>query len=512
MFAFALWDRRNRCLLLARDRFGIKPLYFAQTSESLYFASEQKAILSTGMISPAPSPRGVHDLLTFGFVVAPATMLEGMHQLEPGTWLRFQEGRRETGRYWDPTFSRDRGWERRPEREWIEAFRDKLEETVRIHLRSDVPVGAWLSPGIDSSTIVALMDREHDEPIHTTTLSFDQPGYDELRGQRTLLDDPVRNLTRHVATFRLADFDEYVRSIWFGEDPTATGIEVPRGVLGRETSSDVKVVLTGEGADEVLAGYPRFRLDRLTKPFALLPVELRRVALLGNALPRRFRRLSRLWTAPHATRMVRYASTLGGPAPNVLEDMLSPQFKQTLRREERDWDLDLPKGFDHWPALSQLQYYEIRVRLPAFVNHTLDRGTMAHSVEARVPFLDHELFELTARMPPRLKLRRLREKYILRGAVEDLLPAEIAGRRKRGMVSPIDQWLRKPLAEPMASLLGTSEIRRSGYFNADVVHRTLGEHRRGTWNRSTELMAVLAMQVWDALFIRESIDPRDWGG
>ena len=502
MFAIAIWDATARTLLLARDRFGIKPLYYTSTSDGLFFGSEQKAILASGAVDREIDPRGLHDLLTFGFVVAPSTMLRGIRQLEPGTTLTYCEGHPTVRTYWDARFPARGEEERRSDAEWIERFRAELEETVRLHLRSDVPVGAWLSAGVDSSAIVALMAAGREDAIHTTTLAFENESFDEVRGQRTLLDDPHLNLARHVAWCGDGDFARFPETTWYTEDPTATGLEVPRSILGAEAASGVKVILTGEGADELLAGYPRFRLDKLLRPLAVLPPGIRRLALLGDVLPKRYRRASRMLVAPRQTRLPRYIATLGGPSPEGMARVLTPDAQEMLRSPETVWDLEVPSGFDRWSTLAQMQYYEIKIRLPSFVIHTLDRGSMAHSLEARVPFLDHKLFELTAQMPPRLKLRGFREKHVLRESVRDLLPSEIVTRRKRGMQSPIAEWLRAPLPAGVCEMFGPESLRGVGLFEPSGVSSLLREHRDGIRNGSTELMAVLALQSWHRVFIQ----------
>jgi len=204
--------------------------------------------------------------------------------------------------------------------------------------------------------------------------------------------------------------------------------------------------------------------------------------------------------------MPRFLNSIGAPNVDTLEQALSPEFRGVLASEDASWDLALPAGFDRWPAVTRLQYYDLKVRLPSFVTHTLDRGAMAHSVEARVPFLDHELFELTARMPSSLKLKGFREKHVLREAVRDLLPRDIVERRKRGLRAPLERWFRDRLPEFAAELLSDGALRRRGWFDPAGVAGLLREHRSGTWNRSTELSAVLALQAWDALFVRRTLE------
>jgi len=504
MFALALWDSSRRRLFLARDRLGIKPLYYAETAQTLYFASEQKALLEADDVPREISPRGVNDLLTLGFVAAPATMFAGIRQLMPGTWLRHEGGSASIHRYWDASFPpRDERAPRVREDTWVEALGEKLEEVVRLHLRSDVVVGAWLSGGLDSSAIVSLMLRQLGRPVHVASLSFDSPGIDEIRTQRTLLDFPEYDLISRVRVCTAKDFARLPEALWFSEDPSASGIEILRLLAAEESAQDVKVILTGEGADEVFGGYPWFQFDKLLRPLAKLPQPMKRAMMLGSFLPNRYPRIGGMFLATPEMNAERYRVTVGWGRPTVTRRLLSADLaSRAVDVEGCAWELDLPKGFSRWHPFAQLQYYELNVRLPSFVNHTLDRCSMARSVEARVPFLDHELVEFAAHIPPSLKMKGLREKHVLREAVADCLPHEIASRKKRGLQAPTTAWLRQPLPEFAADLLSESSLRRKGYFDAAGVRRLLAEHQssRGTW--TYELFAALSLQLWDEIFLQ----------
>jgi len=507
MFALAIWDDREKALFVARDRFGIKPIYIAENHDALLFGSEQKAILASGLVERKLGWQGMRDLLSMGFIQAPATMFASIRQLPPGTYLKYSQGQSVQVRYWNIAFPR-RGEDDRSlsSSEWAERLREALDESVRLHMRSDVQVGSWMSPGLDSSAIVALMARHTSDPICTTTLSFEDPAYDEVRGQRSLLDHPAIPVRSRIPLYTPADLKRYPASVWHAESPTCTGIEVVRDILGEASSQDVKVVLTGEGSDEIFAGYKRFRLDKLLRPLARLPIPLRRAMLLGDAFPKRWPRASEMLIAPRQTRFDRYASTLGQPQARGVDRVLSGEAKRSLLKRSGAWDLDLPPDFDRWHPLSQMQYYELKIRLPSLVVHSLDRGSMAHSVEARVPFLDHKLFELVAQIPPSLRLKRLTEKHILREAVRPILPSEIVDRPKVGLRSPIHSWFRDPLPGVLEDLLTEKALRRTGIFNPSEVAALRAEHRQGSWIWAAELTAVMSVQVWDALFVRQETD------
>ena len=504
MFALALWDSSLRRLFLARDRLGIKPLYYAETARGLTFASEQKAILEADGVPREFSPRGVNDLFTLGFVAAPATLFASVHQLLPATWLLFEDGSVSIHRYWDVKFpSRDEPAPQIREEEWVEALREKLDEVVRLHLRSDVAVGAWLSGGLDSSAIVSLMLRQLGRPIHTASLSFDSPGMDEIRTQRTLLDFPEYDLISRVYVCTARDFTRLPEAMWFSEDPTTSGIEVMRLLTAEASAHDVKVILTGEGADEVFGGYPWFQFDKLLRPLARLPLPVKRMLLLGSLFPKRFPRVSGMFLAGPEMNVDRYRTSVGWGRPAATHRMFSPDLRlRVANAQASGWELELPEAFDRWHPFAQLQYYELNVRLPSFINHTLDRGSMARSVEARVPFLDHELVEFAARIPPSLKMKGLREKHILREAVADLLPREIADRKKRGLRAPTEAWLRGPLPEFAAELFSERSLRRKGYFDPAGVQELLKEHRSGRSDWTYDLLGVLALQLWDEIFVQ----------
>lgn len=504
MFAIALWDGRRRRLLLARDRFGIKPLYYAETARGLFFASEQKALLEIRELPREISPRGVFDILTLGFVAAPATLFSAIRQLPPGTRLLYENGAVARQRYWDAVFpAGGKSTPRRSEHEWAEALREKLEETVRLHLRSDVAVGAWLSGGLDSSIVVSLMLRQLGRPVHAVSLAFAHPGMDEIRGQRTLLDSAAEGLISRIHVCTPEDFIRLPEAIWFAEDPSASGVEVMRLLAAEASARDVKVVLTGEGADEIFGGYPWFKFDRVLRPLAALPPLVKRTMLLGPLLADRFPRLSGMLMAGAKMDAERYRATVGWGRDGKPRRLLAPVLAAAVDGvTESGWELDLPAAFSRWHPFAQLQYYEFNVRLPSFVNHTLDRGSMARSLEARVPFLDHELAEFAAGIPPALKLKGRREKHILRKAVADSLPRAIVRRRKRGLRAPTTDWLRSPLPEFASELLSERALREKGYFDPACVRRLLEEHRSGRKAWTAELFSVLSLQLWDEIFLR----------
>jgi len=504
MFAFALWDARRNRLLLARDRFGIKPLYYMETPWGLCFASEQKALLASGSVSRDLNTQSLRDLFSFGFVCSPETMFSSVHQVPPASYLISQGGRASLVRYWSHPIASEQGDEATfDEGEWAEILRRKLEETLILHMRSDVPVGAWLSGGLDSSAIVALTLRLTERPLHTSSLCFDQARQDEIRGKRTLLDYPGYDIVSRLTTCTRDDLRVLPEALWYSEDPTTSGLEVPRLLLAASSSEDVKVVLTGEGADEVFGGYPWFRTEKLLHLAGRLPLPLRRSLAKGPVLTSRFRTVRHLLAHPMQLGLARYRCLLNGPREMAPPGLFSKEVLASMREEHPvDAGAVPPEISKLRDPFSWLQHFEFHVRLPSLVIPTLDRGSMARSVEARVPFLDHELVELAPRIPTRLKLRGFREKHILRQAVRDTLPGEIAKRRKRGMRAPVHDWLRSELPEFAADMLSAKSLARAGYFEPRQVAQMLAEHRGGQRDWGYPLMGVLGVQLWDHMFLR----------
>lgn len=505
MFAFALWNAKIRQILLARDRLGIKPLHFAIGKDgSLYFGSELKSILVAGQIKRQIDPQALKDLFTFGFILSPKTLFSRISRVLPGHYILYRNGDFSIQRYWQLSFPR-KGEERMrlSARQWEEAILEKLEESVRIHLRSDVPVGAWLSGGIDSSTIVALTKKLSPSPVQTFSLAFeDQPLHDEVTNQRTLDEFPGFEVPNQRIQFRGEHFNLLPKTLWHVEDPDTLGVYIGQMILSEETSSNVKVVLAGEGSDEIFGGYPWNFFNKLCRPFSILPLPLRRLMLLGPLLPSLKPWASQVFLAPRPMNLERYAHLIGLFSREILDRVFSGDLKQKMRdANDPPSDFFAPAQLRGLHSFSSLQYIEMNTRLVDFVLHGLDRVAMAHSLEARVPFLDHELVELCAHIPPSLKMRGSKEKYILRKAMGGRLPPEILKRKKHAFSAPSSAWLRGELPEFAMEMLSRKQLRDKGYFNPEYVADLLAKHRTGKANYTRPLMAILGIQIWDKIFM-----------
>ncbi|MFH1681729.1 MAG: asparagine synthase (glutamine-hydrolyzing) [Candidatus Eisenbacteria bacterium] len=502
MFAFALWDARKRRLFLARDRLGIKPLHFAAGENGdLLFASEQKSILITGQVDARVDPQAMRFLFTLGFIPSPATMFRSIRRLLPGNYLLYRSGEFRVHQYWDFPPQQDAEERRVSPGEWSEVFLAKLEESVKLHLRSDVPVGAWLSGGIDSSAIAALMSDQALSPVRTFSLAFpEHSAQDEVTKSKILSDFPRFNILNERVVCGADHFRLLPETIWCQEDPDGSGVHIAQMLLSEAASRRLKVVLTGEGADELLGGYHWYRFNKMLGPFSRLPLPIRR-CLLGPFIPRWKPWASQAFLAPRAMTLARYANLIGPTYPAIIDRLFTNDLKR-LMKPEPDLGPLLPRLQTpaRWSSFAKLQYIEAKTRLEAFVLHGLDRASMGHSLEVRVPFLDHELVELCARIPASLKLRRFREKYILRAAMRRRLPAEIVKRRKKGLAAPRATWLRAGLPEFAREMFSTRRIGETGFFVPETVRGLLADHSAGRRDYSRLLIAILSVEIWHEMF------------
>jgi asparagine synthase (glutamine-hydrolysing) len=501
MFAFALWDDSQRRLLLARDRLGIKPLHYAMAADGLYFGSEAKAILASGAVVPTIDAAALDELFTFGFPLAPRTMIEMVRRLPPAHVLTYQAGAITKSRYWDPGPPAQDATPMRSGEEWAEALFACLDESVRLHMRSDVSVGAWLSPGLDSSGIVALMCRHVTTQIRTFSLGFEDPDADELRANRTLDQFDGFPLVAERGHSSNDDFSRLPEALWHNEDPSTTGLEVPRLVLSELAGARVKVVLTGEGADELFGGYFWYALDRTLAPLGVLPQRVRSLAV-GPRMRAQWPWASRVLLAPHALGAPRWAAMIGPPDGGLA--LLHPDLRAAAASA---MNMDGGSGVPNQHRTNALRRLDLATRLPDLVVHNLDRQSMAASLEARVPFLDHHVVELAMRVPPSVLLGRREPKHLLRRALASVLPAELVRRRKRGMTAPRQRWLRGPLPEFAADALSPEGLRATGYFDAAAVSALLAEHRAARVNAGDLLLGVLGVQLWDSMFMHGALRP-----
>ena len=503
MFAFALWDRARGRLLLARDRLGIKPLYYAVTDRHLLFASEIKAILAADVIRPALNEAILPEFLATRFVSGGETFFRGIRKLLPGRTLSWSpaEGLRER-RYWRLPVEMDdseAGFEQR-----AAEVRARLEATVRSHLMSDVPLGLFLSGGIDSSGLAALMAPMMKEPIRTFAVGFTDPEATELAYAR-LAAGRVKAEHREVVVSPQEFFQALPRLVWHEDEPIAFPSSVPLYFVSRLAQEHVKVVLTGEGADELFLGYNRYRVTALNDQLGQLywrrvPAAVRgAVARLVHHLPKSARR--------YAERSV--LALNAGPRSLFFENF--SVFSETLQRQLlaraalpdavdpyaeglRCFD-EGAGGFAERMSHADLQTYLVELLMKQ------DQMSMAASVESRVPFLDHVLVEHVATMPARFKLRCWQTKLVLREALRDLVPREILTRPKMGFPVPVGRWLRGPFWPVVEEFVLGSRARARGWFAPEALRRFAEEHRRGVAEHGDRLWLLANLEIWQRIFI-----------
>jgi asparagine synthase (glutamine-hydrolysing) len=506
MFAFAIWDVRRRRLLLARDRLGVKPLYWALTRGRLLFASEIKAILESGLVDTTPNRAVFSEVLATRGTAGTETMFEGIYKLLPGHRLIFQDGRIKTERYWElPLDGPDPELDRLPDAVVIERFRTLLQESVRLRLMSDVPLGMFLSGGIDSSAIAALMAREIDRPVETFSVAFEDRRFSELEYARAV----ARAIGANAHEIVIDDNDFFAalpRLVWHEDEPVAHPSSVPLHFVSRLARQHVKVVLTGEGSDELLAGYGKYPRAVInwhagTVYESVVPATLR-TTIAESIVPRLPGRAGR-----HARR-----SFLA--MPRNAAAMFLDNFAGMPVRQQREL---LAAGAGHGdPYVASLAYFEqvngtsgilgrlLHTDIKTYLVELLmkqDQMSMSASIESRVPFLDHVLVEFAARLPDRFKLRGFTTKRILRKAIAGLLPDEILSRKKMGFPVPFAHWARGRWQPVVRDLLLDRRSRERGLINAAAVERLLDAHRDGTVNGGDAIWALVNFELWFRTFI-----------
>jgi asparagine synthase (glutamine-hydrolysing) len=491
MFAFVISDMRRGLVLMARDRFGEKPLFLCQQGRNLYFASEIKALLRVPGITASVDEDAVRNYLAFRYVPAPATLFRGIHKLMPGTCAIWQNGMLSQTRYWS---SPDRLPLATPMRSGdpVQDFLKQLKESVRLQMVSDVPFGAFLSGGLDSSTIVALMS-EHNPNVMTFSMGFEDNQYSEL--------PYAAEVARHYDTRHhelLITHEDIIsrlpRLVGMRDAPVSEPSDVAINILAHEAARSVKMVLTGEGSDELLGGYPKHVFERSAPYFQALPAVLRRglLAPLVQALPYRYRRvktaMANLNIENWQERQVRWFGALDRQQCATLAGWV-PQSTGRDRRPPFDAD-------EHASALRRILYFDQTSWLPDNLLERADRMTMAASIESRVPFLDHKLVEFVSTLPDRYRVRGLTGKWILREAAATLLPKRILTRPKVGFRVPVNIWFRGPMREYLRDhLQGQGSMTRQ-YFDGPSLDAVVEEHIGGRQNHEKLLWSLLNLEIW----------------
>ena len=505
MFAFAIWNERTQELFLARDRVGKKPLLYAEVNGQLIFASEFSALLLHPDISREIQPEALDHYLSFMCIPAPLTVYKSIRKLEPGHWLRWRNGNVERQRYWEPDFTKKIDIS---EEEAGERTVEILREAVRVRLMSEVPLGAFLSGGIDSSAVVALMSQESSERVKTFSIGFDEQDFSELHHARRVAEhigaDHHEFIVRPDAVEVLPMLVEH-----YGE-PYADSSAVPTYYVAKETRKHVTVALNGDGGDESFAGYERYIAMGLTEKYRRVPSFLRESVIREavNLIPTNPTKRSTIKSAqrllavvghPKIDRYMRWVSTFN-------EEMKGPLYSDFFR--EQTADADATGIIGNWfkrangiGIVDALLLTDQMTYLPNDLLVKVDIATMAVSLEARSPFLDHHVIEFAASLPQNLKLRRLTGKYLLKKVLRKLLPSENLTRRKMGFGVPIGHWFRGKMQPFLREVVLSDKALRRGLFKPEAVKHLVDSHTRAERDYSHQLWTLLMLELWFNRFI-----------
>ena len=506
MFAFALWDSKRRRLLIARDRFGEKPLYWGVFDNTLLFASEPKVLLSHPSVTTSLNLQALRQYLSFDYVPAPLTIYQGINKLPAAHTLTLDNGKVETRPYWRLSYKT-----KQPpptEGEAAEHLRELLADSVRMRLVSDVPLGVLLSGGVDSSTIAALAVRASSEAVKTFSISFAESSFDESSYARAVAkflgtDHHEERLSSNLAANLVGEIGSWM------DEPFSDPSLVPTYLLSRFTRKHVTVALGGDGGDELFAGYPTYRGHRWAQNYLRVPRALRSgiVKPLIGLLPVKTKNLSfdykatRFVTGAEYDPVARHHIWFGSFNPAEQQLLLTPEV---LRNSDDDIYREARLMFaecDSSDVVEQMQSLDTRLYLAEDILTKVDRASMAVSLEVRAPFLDQRVAEFAASLPANYKLRGRKTKYILKRAIKDLLPPFVTRRGKKGFGVPVAEWLKGKLRPLARDLLSPERVRKAGVFNPGYVTRLQDEHERGVANHRKLLWTLLMFELWHESFI-----------
>ena len=504
MFAFALWDTSRRRLLIGRDRLGIKPVYFHDSGAQLVFSSEAKAILAATSAGVEVDPLALREYLALGYVPTPRSMFRGIQKLPPASLLVCEKGKATVSRYWTPS---DQGEELGSDEEWARRFLDTMDRAVHSQMVSDVPLGAFLSGGIDSSTVVALMARHSSKPVKTYSIGFDTAAgagyYNELPWARqvaSLFRTDHREILVRPNVARLLP-----RLLWHLDEPVADSAFITTFLVAQFAREDVTVILSGVGGDELFGGYRRYLDGYYDRYYRLLTPWLRRNVLnpIVRALPSdrhsklmNFSRHLRTYLLSHGSSFEeRYRAYL---------QVFAKASVDTLLRDGGAYQtdaLDTALREGGGDPLRRMMSVDLLTQLPDDLLMLTDRMTMATSLECRVPFLDNTVIDMSLAMPSHLKVRGRNLKHIMKRALRDVLPAEILDRGKRGFGAPVGAWFKQELAPLVRQVLSRESVDKRGLFNWDVVEQVIGLHEANREDYTDHLLALTNFELWSRVYV-----------
>ena len=501
MFSFAIWDDREKKLFIARDRVGKKPLYYSVTRQgTLVFGSELKSLLEHPEVTREINPDAIDAYFSLGYVPDPLAIFKNIEKLPPGHHLTFQNGRLSIERYWDFKYETNGNGHR--EDDYFDELRALLDEAVKIRLVSDVPLGAFLSGGIDSSTVVALMARHMDQPVKTFSIGFNEDSYNELKYARLTARKFGTEHHEFLVTPEICDVVDELA--WHFDEPFADSSAIPTYMVSKLAREHVTVVLTGDGGDELFAGYTRYLTQQKRRGFNFVPSAIRKGLMdpVSRLLPHGALGRNYLYNVSldSIDRYLDSVSIFTGPNKNLL---YTSDFKGSLHDDSQmsSFFNELSDNVKTSASLDSLLYIDSKTYLPGDILTKVDRASMAVSLEARVPLLDHKLIEFVTRIPAGMKMAGLETKHVFKQAVSDLIPAEILNRPKQGFGVPIEQWINRQLRSRIRDTLSDPRTQQRGYVSRSHVEVLLGEHESGRRDHSMALWSLLMLELWHRNFV-----------
>ena len=503
MFGIAVWDRNLEKLILVRDRLGIKPLSYFLTDEKLVFGSEIKSLLIEGSLNRSISVSSLDYYLTFGYVPAPHSIFEGVRKLPPGHLLTYQKGKVHIRQYWDvPLNAESKAYS---EDYYKEGLFDLLKTAVRRRLISDVPLGAFLSGGVDSGTIVGLMAQLMTQPVKTFSIGFEEEEFSEL--------DDARIVARHFGT----EHTEFVvkpnalellpKLATSYDEPFADSSAIPTFYVSQLARQHVTVALSGDGGDELFGGYRRYVTDARDNFLEVLPSWIR-TSLLGGIskqMPMFMRGKSYLHYMSQSVER-QYLQRVSFFSPEIKSHLYSNDLKRHLGGADPvKWAKDFMDNVNGAALLPKMLYSDLKTYLPYDLLTKVDIASMAHSLEVRVPFLDHEVVEFAAQIPPQLKIQGDTSKYILKMAMKGLVPPEVLQKKKQGFAVPLARWFRSELKEFTYDNLTSTRFKSRGWFAQDAIEKMLARHQAGTADYSSIIWSLIFFETWSDTFLDSKV-------
>ena len=512
MFAFAIWDSNRDMLFLSRDRAGKKPLVYTTVDNSLIFASEIKSLLKDPAVKPEVENEAMHHFLTYQYVPGPLTIFKNIKKLPPAHSLILKNGNITLERYWNLSYKKD------PDCKSVESCCEKLmsvfTDAVKTRLRSDVPLGAFLSGGIDSSATVAVMSKLMNRPVKTFTIGFEESDYNELPYAKLVAE---KYKTEHTEFVVKPDAVKILpKLVWHYDEPFADPSAIPTYYVSKLTREHVTVALNGDGADESFAGYERYAANQLAAYYEKIPEAFREniIKKIANLFPYQenrwsiTRRLKRFLNGVRDTKERRYIQWFCYFNNEMKNTLYTDSFKNNVSSfDSIDFTADLYSKSDAQSLIDKTLFVDINSYLPYDLLAKMDIASMANSLEARSPFLDHKVMEFAASIPANFKLRGMQTKYILKKAFVPLLPKNILSRKKMGFGVPLNKWFCHDLKQPAYDILLDKRTLERGYFKRNEVKKLLDEHVVLKEDNSYRIWALLWLELWHRMFIdkRETI-------